>query len=130
MKRRIARVFVLTALAACASSEPGQSGGTEIKVGDPVDINGDGKLDGLATDSNSDGVADSVDLDGDGLPDALLPGVTPPGLGDAAAGGDGDDDGIDSGVIQPGDGDQGDGDGDVTSPPDAGGGDGDDPLVI
>jgi hypothetical protein len=106
-------VLLLTLLASCAAE--GASGG--LKVGDPVDINGDGVDDGLATDSNGDGVADSVDLDGDGTPDARLPWLNGPdpagdgdGDGDDAGGGDGDGDG-------PGD---GDGDGDAPSKPDGG----------
>jgi hypothetical protein len=68
--------MVFTALVACAKGS-GSVGGANscagIKVGDPVDVNGDGKDDGLATDKNGDGVVDSLDLDGDGTPDALLP---------------------------------------------------------
>src|SRR5689334_14906042 len=44
-----------------------------IEVGDPVDLDGDGKLDGEAVDTNGDGIPDGVDTNGDGSADAPLP---------------------------------------------------------
>jgi hypothetical protein len=46
-----------------------------VEVGDPVDLDGDGSLDGEAVDSNGDGIADGVDTNGDGSADAPLPGT-------------------------------------------------------
>ena len=44
-----------------------------IAVGDEVDLNGDGIIDGMAVDSNGDGIADGVDTNGDGIADQPLP---------------------------------------------------------
>lgn len=47
-----------------------------IKPGDMVDLDGDGMADdGIAVDSNADGVADGVDTTGDGVKDVDLPGA-------------------------------------------------------
>lgn len=48
---------------------------SSLGVGDPVDLNGDGLLDGEAVDTNGDGTPDGVDTNGDGIPDAPLPGA-------------------------------------------------------
>jgi hypothetical protein len=48
-------------------------GGLPIAVGDPVDVDNDGKTDGEAVDTNNDGVPDGVDTDGDGDVDEPLP---------------------------------------------------------
>jgi hypothetical protein len=120
MTRRAMTWLVLAAVWGCASEEkPGADASTTVRVGDWVDINGDGYLDGVAVDGDGDGIPDGVDLDGDGIADALLPGYPPPRSGNQTPG-DGD------GGSRPGD---GDGDGDGDSRP--GDGDGDDePLVI
>jgi fibro-slime domain-containing protein len=44
------------------------------KVGDLVDLDGDGVADGVAVDANGGGVADGVDTNGDGIADQPLPG--------------------------------------------------------
>ncbi len=119
MTRRASQILLFSLIAGCASEA--QTGPKVIKVGDPVDINNDGKFDGIAVDRDNDGIADSVDLDGDGIPDALLPGFGPkPSSPDAGNAGDGD------GWPFPGDGDQEPGDGDQ----EPGDGDDDEPLEI
>lgn len=58
-----------------SSGNPGEgSEPPSVQVGDPVDVDGDGKPDGRAVDSNADGEADGVDFDGDGAADVPLPG--------------------------------------------------------
>lgn len=131
MTRRAMKWFVLAAVWGCA--EDGTSTTRDPATGGPrvgqwVDINGDGFVDGVAVDLDGDGVPDAVDLDGDGTADALLPGVTPPSTdaGPTRPGNAGDGDGDGDGDPGPGNGNgsgNGDGDGD---------GDGDQapPLVI
>ena len=48
-----------------------------FKVGDAVDVNGDGTPDGKAVDDNGDGRADGVDTNGDGRSDVPLPTAKP-----------------------------------------------------
>jgi hypothetical protein len=63
-----------TADAAMGDDEDaGETIGETIEVGDPVDLDGDGTLDGEAVDTNGDGIADGVDTDGDGDVDQPLP---------------------------------------------------------
>lgn len=119
MTRRASYVLLLGLLAACASES--QNGPKTLKVGDAVDINNDGELDGVAIDTDGDGIPDSVDLDGDGTPDGLLPGFGPkPGNGATPDGGEPGDDG--EWPTGDGDGDSQGGDGDN--------GEEDPPLVI
>jgi hypothetical protein len=62
-----------------ATDEDSDAGGLIDETydpGDPVDLDGNGTLDGEAVDSNGDGIADGVDTDGDGRIDAPLPGAT------------------------------------------------------
>lgn len=91
-----------------SSGSPSHSG---YRVGDLVDLDGDGSFDGRAVDSDGDGVADAVDTDGDGVGDRPLPGQSWGGDGDGddplQPNGDGDNNPLPGG----GDGD-GDGDGD------------------
>jgi hypothetical protein len=69
-------VLVLSAgLAGCGSNASTSSG---YDVGDPVDLDGDGRGDGTAVDDNGDGRPDGVDTNGDGRSDRPLPGVLPP----------------------------------------------------
>ncbi|HTU61173.1 MAG TPA: hypothetical protein VMF89_22115, partial [Polyangiales bacterium] len=56
-------------------TDAGEVIGEEVDIGDPVDVDGDGHLDGEAVDSDGDGVPDSVDTDGDGKGDVPLPGA-------------------------------------------------------
>lgn len=76
--RGSATLPILLALAACSGDDKTTTTTDTgpIKIGDPVDVNGDGKPDGFAVDSDGDGVADGVDLDGDGKADVPLPGQT------------------------------------------------------
>ena len=67
-----------------ASSELDGGGDEEVTIGDPVDTNGDGKLDGEAVDTDGDGIPDGVDTDGDGDVDAPLPPDVIPVESDAA----------------------------------------------
>jgi hypothetical protein len=71
---------------ACGGSEKAAEG---YQVGDSVDIDGDGVIDGKAVDSNGDGKADGVDTDFDGVADAPLP-EKAPSSDDGEADGDGD----------------------------------------
>lgn len=48
-----------------------------IRVGDPVDLDGDCVLDGVAVDTDGDGHPDGVDTDADGIADQPLPGGPP-----------------------------------------------------
>ena len=57
-------------------SDAGEQPDEPIHVGDPVDLDGDGNLDGEAVDTNGDGQADGVDTNGDGTADAPLPGAS------------------------------------------------------
>jgi hypothetical protein len=54
-------------------SDAGEIVEEDVEVGDPIDVDGDGSLDGEAVDSDGDGVADGVDTDGDGDVDVPLP---------------------------------------------------------
>lgn len=78
----IKKLLVLAALTgACAPSsdnatEIGNSDGTGIPVGSMVDIDNDGKADGVALDTDGDGKSDSIDTNGDGMPDGPLPAGT------------------------------------------------------
>jgi hypothetical protein len=70
------RVLVMSAgLVGCGSNPPTRSG---YDVGDPVDVDGDGRADGTAVDDNGDGRPDGVDTNGDGRSDRSLPGVPVP----------------------------------------------------
>jgi hypothetical protein len=116
MTRRAMTWVVLAAVWGCGDdAAPSKTPATGPRVGQWVDINGDGYADGIAIDQDGDGVADSIDLNGDGIPDALLPGVPPPsrdaGTTAPAPAGDGDGDG--------------DADADPTPPPSTGTGNGD-----
>jgi hypothetical protein len=62
--------------------------GAGYSIGDPVDLNGDGRTDGYAIDTNNDGVADAVDTNNDGLGDAALPAKPNGSNGGASGGGD------------------------------------------
>jgi hypothetical protein len=97
------RIFLLCGLlGACAAEKHGLADGgagagardatvdAEVSVGDAIDVDGDGKTDGEAVDTNDDGVVDGVDTDGDGDVDEPLPtGMTPAtdagGLADATS---------------------------------------------
>jgi hypothetical protein len=84
----------------CHGEEPSTSNTSpahgDYRVGDPVDLDGDGIFDGWAVDTDGDGAADAVDTDGDGLGDRPLPGHSWGGDGDGdepltpVGGGDGD----------------------------------------
>lgn len=65
---------LLLAAAGCSQSDPSTTIGDQvIRVGDPVDLNGDGQPDGVAVDSDGDGKADMVDTNNDGIGDEPLP---------------------------------------------------------
>jgi hypothetical protein len=48
------------------------TGNGTIQIGDPVDYDGDGVIDGYAVDTNGDGMADAIDTNGDGVADKDL----------------------------------------------------------
>lgn len=72
-------------LLACGESDPARG----LRVGEQVDLDGDGKFDGVVVDVDGDGTPDGVDTNGDGIPDRPLP--TPgPGGGGGGGGSNGD----------------------------------------
>lgn len=65
---------LMLAAAGCGKTDDATDVDTNsVRVGDPVDLDGDGNPDGFAVDSNGDGIADLVDIDGDGVGDVALP---------------------------------------------------------
>lgn len=47
-------------------------GGSQLIPGKPVDLDGNGKVDGIVLDSDENGTSDGIDSDGNGSPDILL----------------------------------------------------------
>lgn len=60
-----------------AGSLPSRPNTSDILPGDPVDLDGNGRFDGVAVDCDGDGKADGVDTNADGIADAQLPGGSP-----------------------------------------------------
>lgn len=88
------------ALAACGEDPKKRgTGGTTYQVGDAVDLNMDGKTDGIAVDTDGDGTADAVDTNGDGLGDQPLPGFDLASPDSGSADGPGDDSTPDDGTV-------------------------------
>jgi hypothetical protein len=80
-------LFACLGLLACGESEDPAPG---FRVGEQVDLDGDGKFDGVVVDLNGDGIPDGVDTDGDGRPDRGLPNPSAGGGGGGGGGGSGD----------------------------------------
>jgi hypothetical protein len=81
MKRWLGLVALSAGLAGCGS-DPSVSPGGGYRVGDMVDVDGDGRADGKAVDDDGDGAPDGVDTNADGRSDRPLPGG--PALTDSA----------------------------------------------
>lgn len=47
-------------------------GGTQLTPGNPADLDGNGKADGIVLDADENGTADGIDSDGNGSPEILL----------------------------------------------------------
>jgi len=98
---RIHTLLALTALSlsyACSGSDEEGAKSTDsddgtdnasgtIKVGDSVDADGDGTIDGVALDTDGDGIVDSFDSDGDGEPDGKITVDVGAGTGGTGSGG-------------------------------------------
>lgn len=58
-------------------------GGTQLTPGNPADLDGNGKADGIVFDADGNGKADGIDSDGNGSPDILLLDTNGDGTADA-----------------------------------------------
>lgn len=79
----------------CGANTDGGGTSLTFRPGEPVDLNGDGVIDGYAVDEDGDGKADGVDTNNDGKVDAPLPGK------DDGAGNNGGNNGVANGNTAP-----------------------------